>query len=166
MRSSVSCSSLPARTSSWPPTSRPCCKQKRQDIFSSALHPERKGSPGVFCHFLHFSIEILSISTIDDIYIYIMVIDKIHRVSTLFCCFMEVKPMAGKLCPNCKQFTFFKTVGENRECTKCGYRMVVPIQSKGRGERCPNCGKLTVQNQGGRKCCTNCGATFKGGKNG
>ena len=32
--------------------------------------------------------------------------------------------------------------------------------------RCPNCGKLTVQNQGGRKCCTNCGATFKGGKNG
>ena len=71
-----------------------------------------------------------------------------------------------KLCPNCKQFTFFKTVGENRECTKCGYKMVVPIQSKGRGERCPNCGKLTVQNQGGRKCCTNCGATFKGGKNG
>ncbi len=95
-----------------------------------------------------------------------MVIDKIHRVSTLFCCFMEVKPMAGKLCPNCKQFTFFKTVGENRECTKCGYKMVVPIQSKGRGERCPNCGKLTVQNQSGRKCCTNCGATFKGGKNG
>ena len=74
-----------------------------------------------------------------------MVIDIIHRVSTLFCCFMEVKPMAGKLCPNCKQFTFFKTVGENRECTKCGYKMVVPIQSKGRGERCPNCGKLTVQ---------------------
>lgn len=31
--------------------------------------------------------------------------------------------MAGKLCPNCNELTFFKTTGENRKCSKCGYEM-------------------------------------------
>ena len=39
--------------------------------------------------------------------------------------------MPGKLCPKCKSYTFYKTTGENRKCTKCGYEMVVPIKSKG-----------------------------------
>ena len=43
--------------------------------------------------------------------------------------------------------------------------MIVPVKSKGRGEKCPNCGHLTVHNQNGKLSCTTCGATFKGGKN-
>lgn len=69
--------------------------------------------------------------------------------------------MAGKLCPNCKELTFYKTIGENRKCSKCGYEMIVPIKSKGRGEKCPNCGRLTVQNQNGKLSCTSCGAVFR-----
>jgi DNA-directed RNA polymerase subunit M/transcription elongation factor TFIIS len=74
--------------------------------------------------------------------------------------------MSGKLCPNCKKLTFYKTNGENRKCTNCGYEMFVPIDSKGRGSKCPNCGRLTVHDQNGKSSCTNCGATFKlrGGK--
>lgn len=69
--------------------------------------------------------------------------------------------MAGKVCPKCKQRTFFTTIGEDRECTQCGYSMKVRIGSKGRGEKCPNCGKFTVHNQNDKTCCTSCGATFK-----
>ena len=70
--------------------------------------------------------------------------------------------LAGKLCPNCKELTFYKTIGENRKCTKCGYEMYVPITSKGRGSsRCPNCKRLTVHNQNGKLRCTSCGAEFK-----
>ena len=69
--------------------------------------------------------------------------------------------LAGKLCPNCKELTFYKTNGENRKCTKCGYEMHVPIKSKGRGDKCPNCGRLTVHNQNGKLSCTSCGAVFK-----
>ena len=74
--------------------------------------------------------------------------------------------MAGKLCPNCKELTFYKTTGENRKCTKCGYEMTVPINAKGRGEKCPNCGRQTVHCQNGKLICTSCGAEFKmkGGK--
>ena len=72
--------------------------------------------------------------------------------------------MPGKMCPHCKELTLYKTTGENRKCTKCGYEMIVPIKSKGRGEKCPNCGKMTVHSQNGRLMCTNCGATFQGGK--
>lgn len=69
--------------------------------------------------------------------------------------------MAGKLCPHCKELTFYKTNGENRKCTKCGYEMNVPIKSKGRGDKCPNCGRLTVHNQNGKLSCTSCRATFQ-----
>ena len=69
--------------------------------------------------------------------------------------------MAGRLSPNCKELTFYITTGENRKCTKCGWEMIVPIKSKGRGEKCSNCGRLTVQNQNGKLSCTSCGAKFK-----
>jgi uncharacterized Zn-finger protein len=74
--------------------------------------------------------------------------------------------MSGKLCPNCKKLTFYKTNGVNRKYTNCGYEMFVPIKSKGRSAKCPNCGRLTVHDQNGKSSCTNCGATFKlrGGK--
>ena len=72
--------------------------------------------------------------------------------------------MAGKLCPQCKELTFFKTVGEDRKCTKCGYEMHVRPSSKGRGEKCPNCGRMTVHNQNGKKRCTSCNAEFKLGR--
>ena len=72
--------------------------------------------------------------------------------------------LAGKLCQNCKELTFYKTNGENRKCTKCGYEMHVPIKSKGRGDKCPNCGRLTVHNQNGKLSCTSCGAVFKKGR--
>ena len=67
--------------------------------------------------------------------------------------------MAGKLCPNCNELTFFKTTGENRKCSKCGYEMIVPPNAGkgGRGKKCANCGKLTVFNNK----CSNCGAPFK-----
>ena len=44
--------------------------------------------------------------------------------------------MAGKLCPNCNELTFFKTVGDNRKCSKCGYEMIVsPNSGKGGSNR-------------------------------
>ena len=66
--------------------------------------------------------------------------------------------MAGKLCPNCNELTFFKTTGNNRECSKCGYKMTVPINKGkgGRGKKCSNCGRLTVFDNK----CTSCGATY------
>ena len=66
--------------------------------------------------------------------------------------------MAGKMCPKCGQQTFFPRP-TGRECTKCGYKMVVPANEKGtggRGTRCSNCNKLTVFN----KTCRNCGAKY------
>ncbi len=72
--------------------------------------------------------------------------------------------MAGKLCPRCRELTFYKTTGENRKCTKCGYEMRIPIKGKGRGNKCSCCGRLTVQEQNGNLVCTNCGAVFRGGR--
>ena len=65
--------------------------------------------------------------------------------------------MAGKMCPKCGQYTFF-TQPFGRECTKCGYQMVLPVNDGkgGKGQRCPNCGKQTVFNAK----CRNCGAQF------
>lgn len=67
--------------------------------------------------------------------------------------------MAGKLCPNCYELTFFKTTGKNRKCSKCGYEMFVPpnFGKGGCGKKCANCGRLTVFNGE----CTTCGATFR-----
>ena len=69
--------------------------------------------------------------------------------------------MAGKLCPNCKELTFYTTKGENRQCSKCGYEMIVPIKNKGRGDKCSNCGRLTVHEQNGKMSCTSCGAKYQ-----
>lgn len=69
--------------------------------------------------------------------------------------------MAGKLCPSCGQYTFFsKSYG--RECTKCGYKMILPVNSGkgGKGIKCTNCGKQTVFND----VCRNCGAQYVKGK--
>lgn len=65
--------------------------------------------------------------------------------------------MAGKLCPQCGQQTFFKTP-TGRKCTKCGCEMVVPINDGkgGKGKVCPECGKHTLFE--GK--CTNCGASI------
>lgn len=65
--------------------------------------------------------------------------------------------MAGKMCPKCGQQTFFARPN-GRECTKCGYKMIVPANDGkgGRGQRCSNCGKLTVFN----RQCHNCGAKY------
>lgn len=67
--------------------------------------------------------------------------------------------MAGKLCPNCNELTFYKTVGENRKCSKCNYTMTVSPNNGngGRGTKCPNCARLTVFNGS----CSSCGATFR-----
>lgn len=67
--------------------------------------------------------------------------------------------MAGKLCPNCNELAFFKTTGENRKCSKCGYEMIIPPNSGkgGRGKKCAYCGKLTVFNNR----CNSCGAIYK-----
>lgn len=65
--------------------------------------------------------------------------------------------MAGKLCPNCGEYTFFKTTDGGRKCTKCGYVMTVPIGKGGRGRKCSNCGSFTVFNNK----CRNCGAEYR-----
>ncbi|HBD01454.1 MAG TPA: hypothetical protein DC053_22230 [Lachnoclostridium sp.] len=66
--------------------------------------------------------------------------------------------MAGKLCPSCGQFTFFETVN-GRQCSKCGYKMVLPVNSGkgGKGQKCVNCGQFTVFDN---KCRT-CGARYE-----
>jgi len=66
--------------------------------------------------------------------------------------------MAGKMCPNCGQLTFFESPN-GRVCSKCGFEMSLPINSGkgGKGQKCSNCGKFTVfENQ-----CNNCGATYR-----
>lgn len=65
--------------------------------------------------------------------------------------------MAGKRCPKCGKFTFFESP-TGRECTRCGYKMVLaPNDGKGgRGQKCSNCEKLTVFN--GK--CSNCSAKY------
>ena len=68
--------------------------------------------------------------------------------------------MAGQICPKCKKATFFKN-STGRECSKCGFTMVIPANSGkgGKGSLCPNCLKFTVFNG----VCRNpkCGAKFK-----
>ncbi len=72
--------------------------------------------------------------------------------------------MAGKLCPECGDLTFFESK-TGRLCSRCGYTMTLPInESKGgKGRRCSNCGKSTVfeQTVQGNSKCSNCGATYK-----
>jgi len=72
--------------------------------------------------------------------------------------------MAGKLCPECGNLTFFESK-TGRLCSRCGYTMTLPInESKGgKGRRCSNCGKSTVfeQTVQGNSKCSNCGATYK-----
>ena len=61
--------------------------------------------------------------------------------------------MAGKMCPRCGEYTFFeKTNG--RECSKCGYKMIVPPNEGkgGKGQKCSNCGKQTVFNGKFKSC--------------
>lgn len=65
--------------------------------------------------------------------------------------------MAGKTCPNCGANTFFeKQFG--RECSQCGYKMIVPANEGkgGKGQKCSNCGQFTVFN--GK--CRSCGAKY------
>lgn len=64
--------------------------------------------------------------------------------------------MAGKLCPNCGEYTFFKTT-TGRKCTKCGHTMTVPVGKGGHGRKCSNCGSFTVFNNK----CRNCGAEYR-----
>lgn len=63
--------------------------------------------------------------------------------------------MAGMVCPNCGEQTFFKTP-KGRKCTRCGCEMVVPVLGGkgGKGQLCPNCRRHTMFD--GK--CTNCGA--------
>lgn len=65
--------------------------------------------------------------------------------------------MAGKRCPNCGERTFYET-GTGRECTRCGYKMIVPANEGkgGKGDKCANCGRYTVYD--GK--CRNCGAIY------
>lgn len=69
--------------------------------------------------------------------------------------------MAGKMCPNCGQQTFFLSP-TGRTCSKCGYEMTVPANNGkgGRGQKCAACDKLTVFNS----VCRNCGATYSNPK--
>ena len=65
--------------------------------------------------------------------------------------------MAGKMCPRCGEYTFFYNTN-GRECSKCGYKMIVPPNEGqgGKGQKCSNCGKQTVFN--GK--CKSCGAKY------
>lgn len=65
--------------------------------------------------------------------------------------------MAGKMCPHCGKLTFFETP-QGRECTKCGFEMILPSNSGkgGKGKKCANCGKYTIFNEK----CTSCGAQY------
>ena len=66
--------------------------------------------------------------------------------------------MAGKMCPQCGEYTFFETLF-GRECSKCGHKMIVaPNNGKGgKGQKCAYCSKQTVFN--GK--CTSCGAKYE-----
>lgn len=65
--------------------------------------------------------------------------------------------MSVRNCPKCGEATFFETP-TGRRCSRCGYEMKVPANGGkgGRGQKCRNCGHLTVFN--GK--CTNCGAKY------
>ncbi len=65
--------------------------------------------------------------------------------------------MAGKLCPNCGEYTFFESTS-GRKCSKCNYQMIVsPNEGKGgKGQKCSNCGKFTVF----ANKCNSCGAKY------
>ncbi|GBU21154.1 hypothetical protein R80B4_01043 [Fibrobacteres bacterium R8-0-B4] len=65
--------------------------------------------------------------------------------------------MAGKKCPNCGNDTFFKTP-TGRKCSRCGLVATVPPEVRGKGLKCPMCGKFTVQNNKCRNL--DCGAEF------
>ena len=62
--------------------------------------------------------------------------------------------MAGKICPNCDEATFFQN-SEGRACTKCGFKMILEIP-KGKRTKCSNCGKFQVFNNK----CKSCGAKY------
>lgn len=66
--------------------------------------------------------------------------------------------MAGKMCPNCGEYTFFSSV-YGRKCSRCGYEMILATNDGkgGKGKRCVNCGKFTVFNDK----CRNCGASYR-----
>ena len=65
--------------------------------------------------------------------------------------------MAGKMCPNCGEQTFFLTP-TGRECSKCGHTMKLPANDGkgGLGKKCSNCGERKVFNN----TCRGCGATY------
>ncbi len=67
--------------------------------------------------------------------------------------------MAGKICPNCGEQTFFLTTGKNRKCSKCGFEMIVsPNNGKGgKGKKCANCGQYKVFGD----TCSNCHAKYR-----
>ena len=66
--------------------------------------------------------------------------------------------LAGKMCPNCGEFTFFERPF-GRQCTKCGYKMTLPVNAGkgGKGPKCSNCGQFTVFD----KKCRNFGARYE-----
>lgn len=66
--------------------------------------------------------------------------------------------MAGKMCPNCGEQTFFQTP-TGRECSKCNHTMTVPANDGkgGQGSTCSNCGERKVFNNS----CRGCGAKYK-----
>ena len=61
---------------------------------------------------------------------------------------------AGKMCTECGKYTFI-TTPTGRECSKCGYKMVVN-PGPGKGKKCANCNKYQVFD--GK--CRNCGASY------
>lgn len=66
--------------------------------------------------------------------------------------------MAGMMCPKCGKRTFHRSL-TGRECSNCGYKMIVPANAGkgGKGTRCSNCGKMQVFN--GK--CRGCGAYYQ-----
>ena len=65
--------------------------------------------------------------------------------------------MAGKMCPNCGEQTFFATP-TGRKCSKCNHEMIVPANNGkgGQGSRCSHCGENKVFNN----ICRGCGAKY------
>lgn len=65
--------------------------------------------------------------------------------------------MAGKMCPECGEQTFFETT-TGRKCSRCSYTMTLPANEGkgGRGKRCSNCGEHKVFNGS----CRGCGAKY------
>lgn len=65
--------------------------------------------------------------------------------------------MAGKVCPNCSEQTFFQNP-TGRKCSKCDYTMTLPANGGkgGQGRKCSNCDENKVFNSK----CRGCGATY------